>query len=328
MAMTACTIFPLKGRRIFVAGHRGMVGSAVVRRLAQEECSILTVGRDLVDLRDQPAVDSWFDEYRPEAVVLAAARAGGIHANSSYPGDFLYDNLAIATNVIEASRRTRVAKLMFLGSSCIYPRLAPQPMPEDCLLTGPLEPTNEWYAIAKIAGLKLCQAYRRQHNCDFVSVMPTNLYGPNDNFNLLSGHVLPALLAKVDAAVRECQNTVDIWGSGRPRREFLHVEDLADAVVFLMKTWSEEEPINIGTGTDLTIAELAQLIADIVGFKGRFLFDASKPDGTPRKLLDVSRLTALGWQSRITLKTGIRNTYEWYRGSLESTPTAKCKDRF
>jgi GDP-L-fucose synthase len=291
MAMTPCTIFPLKGRRIFVAGHRGMVDSAVVRRLAPEECSILTVGRDLVDLRDQPAVDRWFDEYRPDAVVLAAARAGGIHANSRYPGDFLYDNLAIATNVIEASRRTRVAKLMFLGSSCIYPRLAPQPMPEDCLLTG--EPTNEWYAIAKIAGLKLCQAYRRQHGCDFVSVMPTNLYGPNDNFDLLSGHVLPALLAKVDAAVRECRNTVEIWGSGRPRREFLHVEDLADAVVFLMKTCSEEEPINIGTGTDLTIAELAQLIADIVGFKGRFLFDASKPDGTPRKLL---RLTELGWQ--------------------------------
>jgi GDP-L-fucose synthase len=251
--------------------------------------------------------------------VLAAARAGGIHANSSSPGDFLYDNLAIATNVVEASRRTRVAKLMFLGSSCIYPRLAPQPMPEACLLTGPLEPTNEWYAIAKIAGLKLCQAYRRQHNCDFVSVMPTNLYGPNDNFDLLSGHVLPALLAKVDAAVRDCRNTVEIWGSGRPRREFLHVEDLADAVVFLMKTWAEEEPINIGTGTDLTIAELAQLIAEIVGYKGRFRFDASKPDGTPRKLLDVSRLTALGWQPRITLETGIRKTYEWYRVSVEST---------
>jgi GDP-L-fucose synthase len=216
MAMTARTIFALKGRRIFVAGHRGMVGSALVRRLAQEECPILTVGRDAVDLRDQPAVDRWFDEHRPEAVVLAAARAGGIHANNKYPGDFLYDNLVIATNVIEASRRTRVAKLMFLGSSCIYPRLAPQPMPESCLLTGPLEPTNEWYAIAKIAGLKLCQAYRRQQGCDFVAVMPTNLYGPNDNFDLLSGHVLPALLAKVDAAVRECRDTVGIGAAVGP----------------------------------------------------------------------------------------------------------------
>jgi GDP-L-fucose synthase len=248
-------------------------------------------------------------------VILAAARAGGIHANNEYPGDFLYDNLAIATNVIEAARRTGVAKLVFLGSSCIYPRLAPQPMPESCLLTGPLEPTNEWYAIAKIAGLKLCQAYRRQHGCDFVSVMPTNLYGPNDNFDLLSGHVLPALLAKVAAAVRERRDTVEIWGSGRPRREFLHVEDLADAVVFLMKTWSEEDPINIGTGTDVTIAELAQLIADILGFTGRFLFDPSKPDGTPRKLLDVSRLTALGWRPRIPLETGIRQTCDWYRAS-------------
>jgi len=248
-------------------------------------------------------------------VVIAAARAGGIDANDKYPGDFLHDNLAIATNVIEASRRTRVAKLMFLGSSCIYPRLAPQPMPESCLLTGPLEPTNEWYAIAKIAGLKLCQAYRRQHGCDFVSVMPSNLYGPNDKFDLRSSHVLPALLAKMDAAVRECGEMVEIWGSGRPRREFLYVDDLADAVVFLMKTWSDEEPINIGTGTDVTIAELAKLIADIVGFSGRFVFDGSKPDGTPQKLLDVSKLMALGWRLRIELETGIRRTYDWYRTS-------------
>src|SRR5215470_6730231 len=308
-------VFPLKGRRIFVAGHRGMVGSALVRRLAQEECEILTVGRDAVDLRDQQAVDRWFDEHRPEGVLLAAARVGGIYENDTHPGDFLYDNLAIATNVIEASRRTGVAKLLFLGSSCIYPRLAPQPMPESCLLTGPLEPTNEWYAIAKIAGLKLCQAYRRQHGCDFVSVMPTNLYGPNDNFDLLSSHVLPALVAKIDAAVGEGRDTVEIWGSGRPRREFLHVDDLADAVVFLMKTWSDEEPINIGTGTDVTIAELAGLIADIVGFAGRFIFDASKPDGTTRKLLDVSKLSAVGWRPRITLEAGIRQMYEWYRAS-------------
>ena len=292
-----------------------MVGSALVRRLEQQECRILTVARDAVDLRDQLAVDRWFDEYRPEAVLLAAARVGGIHDNETHPGDFLYDNLAIATNVIEAARRTGVAKLMFLGSSCIYPRLAPQPMPETCLLSGSLEPTNEWYAIAKIAGLKLCQAYRRQHGCDFVSVMPTNLYGPNDNFDLLAAHVLPALLAKIDAAVREGRGAVEIWGSGRPRREFLHVDDLADAVVFLMKTWSEDEPINIGTGTDVKIAELARMIADVVGFTGQFVYDNSKPDGTPRKLLDISKLTALGWRPRITLQAGIRQTYEWYRAS-------------
>jgi GDP-L-fucose synthase len=311
------TLFPLSGRRIFVAGHHGLVGSALVRRLAQENCRVLTVGRDAVDLRHQRAVDDWFDEHRPEAVLLAAARVGGIRANDTHPGDFLYDNLAIASNVIEASRRAGVAKLLFLGSSCIYPRLAPQPMPESCLLTGPLEPTNEWYAIAKIAGLKLCQAYRRQHGCDFVSVMPTNLYGPNDNFDLLSGHVLPALLAKIDAGVREGRDTVEVWGSGRPRREFLHVDDLADAVVFLMKTWSDEEPINIGTGTDVTIAELARLIAEVVGFTGRFVFDASKPDGTPHKLLDVSKLAALGWSPHIDLESGIRQTYEWYRTSLD-----------
>ena len=313
--MASRGLFPLEGRCIFVAGHRGMVGSALVRRLEQQECRILTVERDAVDLRDQLAVDRWFDEHRPEAVLLAAARVGGIHDNETHPGDFLYDNLAIATNVIEAARRTGVAKLMFLGSSCIYPRLAPQPMPETCLLSGSLEPTNEWYAIAKIAGLKLCQAYRRQHGCDFVSVMPTNLYGPNDNLDLLAAHVLPALLAKIDAAMREGRDTVEIWGSGRPRREFLHVDDLADAVVFLMKTWSEDEPINIGTGTDVTIAELARTIADVVGFTGQFVYDNSKPDGTPRKLLDISKLTALGWRPCITLEAGIRQTHEWYRAS-------------
>src|SRR5438132_5817313 len=265
--------FDLRGKRVYVAGHRGMVGSALVRRLASEDCQILTTGRNVVDLRNQQAVADWFDENRPEAVFLAAARVGGIYANSAQPGDFLYDNLALETNVIEAGHRARVAKLVFFGSSCIYPRLAPQPMPESSLLTGPLEPTNQWYAIAKIAGLKLCEAYRRQHGCDFVSVMPTNLYGPNDNFDLLSAHVLPALLAKIDAAVCDGRDTVAIWGSGRPRREFLHVDDLADAVVFLMKTWSDEEPINIGTGADLTITELARLIADILGFTGRFLFD-------------------------------------------------------
>lgn len=312
--MTA-TRFSLQGRRVFVAGHRGMVGSALVRRLAREHCDILTVGRDRVDLRRQADVDAWFAAERPEAVLLAAARVGGIHENDTHPGEFLYDNLAIAANIVEAARRSAVAKLMFLGSSCIYPRAAPQPMPESCLLTGPLEPTNEWYAVAKIAGLKLCQAYRRQYGCDFVSVMPTNLYGPNDNFDLGSSHVLPALLAKIDNAVRDGRDSVVIWGSGRPRREFLHVDDLADAVVFLFEHWSEEEPINIGAGSDLTIAELARLIAEVVGFKGRFVYDASKPDGTPRKLLDTAKLTRLGWRPKIDLATGIRQTYDWYRAS-------------
>jgi GDP-L-fucose synthase len=306
-------MYNLQGKRVFVAGHRGMVGSALMRRLAQEECRLLTATRKALDLRDQAAVDSWFDEHRPQAVFLAAARVGGIHANATRPGEFLYDNLAIAANVIEAARRCQVEKLLFLGSSCIYPRLAPQPMPESCLLTGPLEPSNEAYAIAKIAGLKLCQAYRRQYGCDFVSVMPTNLYGPNDNFDLLSSHVLAALIAKTDAALRQAGETVEIWGTGRPRREFLHVDDLADAVVFLMKGWSEDEPINIGSGEDVTIAELAGLIARVLGFTGRFVFDPSKPDGAPRKLLDVSKLTALGWRPRIGLAEGIRQTYDWYR---------------
>jgi GDP-L-fucose synthase len=316
----APAMFPLRGRRVYVAGHRGMVGSALVRRLHQEDCELLTVGREKVDLRDRAAVDRWFDENRPEAVFLAAARVGGIFDNDTHPGEYLYDNIAITTNIVEAARNSGTAKLLNLGSSCIYPRLAPQPMPESCLLTGPLEPTNEWYAIAKIAGLKLCQAYRRQYGCDFVSVMPTNLYGPNDNFDLLSSHVLPALLAKIDAATRESRNTVEIWGSGQPRREFLHVDDLADACVFLMQNWSDEAPINIGVGEDVTIADFAQLIAGIVGFGGDFVYDAAKPDGAPRKLLDVAKLTATGWRPRIDLEDGIRQTWEWYRAN--AAPTA------
>jgi GDP-L-fucose synthase len=315
-------IFPLAGRRVFVAGHRGMVGSALMRRLAQEDCEILTAGRETLDLRNQAAVDRWFAETGPEAVFLPAARVGGIHENAAYPAEFIYDNLAISTNVIEAARRSGVAKLMFFGSSCIYPRLAPQPMPESCLLTSALEPTNEWYAIAKIAGLKLCQAYRQQYGCDFVSVMPTNLYGPNDNFDLLSSHVLAALIAKTDAAVRQRRDAVEIWGSGQPRREFLHVDDLADAAVFLFKNWSDAEWINIGTSEDLAIAELAQLIADAIGFRGDFVYDPSKPDGAPRKLLDVSKLAASGWQPRIELATGIRQTHEWYRQHVPNLATA------
>src|SRR6516165_1214668 len=271
--MGAELLLRLKGLRVFVAGHNGMVGAAIVRRLKLEDCEILTIDHRDLDLTQQQPTERYLRDQKPDIVVVAAAKVGGIFANSSFPVDFLADNLAIARNLIVSSHQAGVRKLLFLGSSCIYPKLAPQPMTEDMLLTGPLEPTNEWYAVAKIAGLKLCQAYRRQHGYDFVSVMPTNLYGPNDNFDLISSHVLPALLARIDVVVREGRDTVEIWGSGRPRREFLHVDDLADAVAFLMKTWSEEEPINVGTGTDITIADLARLIADIVGFRGRFVFD-------------------------------------------------------
>ncbi|ACJ01371.1 GDP-L-fucose synthase [Rhodospirillum centenum] len=304
--------FRLQGRRVWVAGHRGMVGSAVVRRLAAEDCETLTVGRDRLDLRDGAAVERWLAETRPEVVVLAAARVGGILANARQPADFLYDNLAIAGSVIHAAFRQGVAKLLFLGSSCIYPKLAPQPIPETALLTGPLEPTNEGYAIAKIAGIRLCEAYRRQHGCDFISAMPTNLYGPNDNFHPENSHVLPALLRKVHEAKAAGRETVELWGSGRPRREFLHVDDLADACVHLLRHWSDERTVNVGTGTDIAIAELAALIAEVVGWHGRFVYDPTKPDGTPRKLLDVSRLTALGWTARIPLRDGIAATSRWY----------------
>jgi GDP-L-fucose synthase len=297
---------------VFVAGHRGLVGSALARRLSHEDCEILTVARQHVDLRHQGDVMGWFEQRRPQAVFLAAGTVGGIYANETRPCDFLYDNLAIATNVIEAAYRVGTEKLMFFGSSCIYPRLAPQPIREDALLTGPLEPTNEWYAIAKIASLKLCEGYRRQHGCDFVSVMPTNLYGPADNFDPLTSHVLPALLRRISEAAESNQRTVEVWGSGQPRREFLHVDDLADASVFLMRNWSEDQHINIGCGSDISIADLAGLIARIVGFKGQFVFDRTKPDGTPRKLLDVSKLTALGWRPRIDLETGLREVYRWY----------------
>jgi len=305
--------FDVHGKRVYVAGHRGMVGSALVRRLAREDCQILTASRSEVDLRNQQAVDRWFDEHRPDVVFVAAARVGGIYANNAQPGDFLYDNLALQTNLIEAARRVQVAKLLFFGSSCIYPRLAPQPMPESCLLTGSLEPTNQWYAIAKIAGLKLCEAYRRQYGCDFISVMPTNLYGPGDNFDPLTSHVLAALIVKIDDAIRCGHDRVVIWGTGTPRREFLHVDDLADAAVFLIKNWSSDEHINIGAGQDLSVAELARTIARIIGFEGNFVFDPSKPDGTPRKLLDVAKLNALGWRYRTDLESGIRQTYDWYR---------------
>lgn len=304
--------FDLAGRRVWVAGHRGMVGSALCRRLAAENCEVLTAGRRDADLRDQSAVNHWLDSNRPDAIFLAAATVGGINANNTRPAEFVYDNLAIELNVVEAARRTGVAKLMLLGSSCIYPKLASQPMSEDALLTGPLEPTNEWYAIAKIAGIKLCQAYRRQYGCDFVSVMPTNLYGPGDNYDLAQSHVVPALLRKAHEAKLRGDATITVWGSGTPRREFLHVDDMADACVHLMKTFSDEEHVNIGTGEDVTIRELTALVNAVVGFKGELVFDSSKPDGTPRKLLDVSKLHRLGWRHRIGLREGLTGSYSWF----------------
>jgi GDP-L-fucose synthase len=310
--------YELAGRRIFVAGHQGMVGSALVRRLARERCEILAAGRSELDLRRQADVEAWFARHRPHAVLLAAATVGGIGANDAKPSDFLYDNLAIAANVIQASHGAGVEKLLFLGSSCVYPRLTAQPIQEDSLLSGPLEPTNQWYAVAKIAGIKLCQAYRRQHHCDFISAMPTNLYGPHDNFDLETSHVLPALIAKAHAAKIKNARSLVVWGSGRPRREFLHVDDAADAMVHVLKSYSEEQPINVGTGSDIPIAELAALVGKIVGFTGPLEFDRSKPDGTPAKRLDIRRLSALGWRPRIRLDEGIRMTYAWYLDNVAS----------
>jgi len=305
-------LFSLAGLRVFVAGHRGMVGSALMRRLAHEGCELLTVSRREIDLRRQAETEAWFDRVRPDAVFVAAATVGGILANDTRPAEFLYDNVMIAANVIESARRVGSKKLLFLGSSCIYPRLAPQPISEDALLSGPLEPTNQWYGIAKIAGLKLCAAYRRQHGCDFISAQPTNLYGPHDNYDLRGSHVVPALLAKTHRAKVEGAAEIEIWGTGKPRREFLHVDDLADALVFLIQHYSDERQVNIGWGKDLTIAELATLIADVVGFKGRFSYATDKPDGAPQKVLDVSRLNAMGWRPRIGLREGLAHAYEWY----------------
>ncbi len=305
-------VYCLAGKRVWVAGHNGMVGSAVVRRLAGEDCTVLTVGRDTVDLTRQTETDAWMAETRPQVIFLAAARVGGIHANNSYPARFLYDNLTIETNVINAAWRLQVEKLLFLGSSCIYPREAPQPIPESALLTGPLEATNQWYAVAKIAGIKLCQAYRRQYGCDFISAMPTNLYGPGDNFHPQNSHVPAALLLRLHQAKRSEAPEVMVWGAGTVRREFLHVDDLADACLFLIKHYSAEEPINVGTGHDLTIADFAELIRTVVRYRGRLSYDTSRPDGTPRKLLDTSRLRALGWSAPTSLETGMRQTYTWF----------------
>jgi len=298
---------------IFVAGHRGLVGSAIVRRLQEAGYSRIIVRehREL-ELRDRAAVSAFLQSVRPQFIFLAAARVGGIYANASHPAEFLHDNLAIQTNVIDAAYRSGTEKLLFLGSSCIYPKFAPQPMPEECLLTGSLEPSNEWYAIAKIAGLKLCQAYRREYGFRAVSAMPTNLYGPGDNFSLRNSHVLPALIRKFHEAKERREGEVEIWGTGTPRREFLHVDDLADACLFLMRNYDEEPWINVGWGQDVSISELAALVSNIVGFHGSLRFNPAMPDGTPRKLLDTRRLTALGWTPRISLESGIQQTYRWF----------------
>jgi GDP-L-fucose synthase len=304
--------FHLEGKRVWVAGQRGMVGSAIVRRLASERCELVTVARRDLDLRNQGAVEAWMLATRPHAVFIAAATVGGIAANDTRPAEFIYDNLAIETSIIHGAWKAGVEKLLFLGSSCVYPKFAPQPLTEDALLTGSLEPTNQWYAIAKIAGIKMCQAYRRQYGCDFISAMPTNLYGPGDNYDLEQGHVVAALQMKIHRAKKSGAPAVEVWGTGEPRREFLYVDDLADAVVFMMKHYSDESHLNVGCGEDVTIRDLAELIAAIAEYEGRFVFDRSKPDGTPRKMLDVRRLSALGWVSKTPLAQGLRQAYESY----------------
>jgi GDP-L-fucose synthase len=310
--MPTKAVFPLKGKRVWVAGHRGMVGQALVRRLAREDCEILTVGRGDLDLRRQEPTQAWIAAARPDAIFLAAAKVGGILANDSYPAEFLHDNLAIQTNVIEGARLAAVAKLLFLGSSCIYPKLAPQPIAEEALLTGPLEPTNEWYAIAKIAGLKLAQAYRRQYGCDFIAAMPTNLYGPGDNYDLASSHALAALLRKAHEAKAGGERTLTVWGTGAPLREFMHADDCADALVFLMTRYSGEGHVNVGTGDEVSILDLANMVSRAVGLDAEIIHDLSKPDGTPRKRLDCSKLEALGWRRRIPLPDGLADAYRWF----------------
>jgi len=315
-----------KDARIFVAGHAGLAGSAIVRKLTREGYgNILTVSRAALDLRRQAAVEAFFAREQPDYVFLAAAKVGGILPNDTHPADFIRDNLAIQSNVIDAAYRQGARKLLFLGSSCIYPKFAPQPIREEYLLTGELEPTNQWYAVAKIAGIKMAQAYHRQYGFRAISLMPTNLYGPGDNFNLTTAHVLPALLRKFHEAVQSGASEVEVWGTGEPRREFLHVDDLADAAVFLMRHYESEEIVNVGTGQDVSIDELARMIAEIAGFRGRTRFDPSKPDGTPRKLLDVTRLTTLGWKATIPLRAGLEQTYEWYSrdGAAARVPSAE-----
>ena len=309
-------------RRIWVAGHTGMVGSAITRCLEARGDEVLKVGRAVVDLRNQAAVEIWLKQNRPDAIIFAAAKVGGIVANDSLPADFIYDNLAIETNVIHSAHAADVDRVVFLGSSCIYPKFAPQPIKEESLLTGPLEPTNEWYAIAKIAGLKLCQAYRKQYGRRYISVMPCNLYGPNDNFDLTTSHVLPALMRKFHEARMDGRNEAVVWGSGAPLREFLHVDDLARGVVFCLEAYDEYEHINCGAGSEISIGDLARLVGRAVGFAGEISFDATKPDGTPRKLMDSSRMRALGWRPEISLEDGVAATYRWFLENRVATTTA------
>jgi len=303
-------VFDLRGKRVYVAGHTGLAGSAIARRLTSEGCDIITADHATLDLTRQEPTENWIKQTKPDAIFLAAARVGGIHANDAFPVDFLADNLAIALNVMRAAIDAKVQKLMFLGSSCVYPRNAPQPMTEDMLLTSSLEPTNEWYAVAKISGIKLAQAYRRQFGVDFISVMPTNLYGPGDNYHPENSHVPAALIRRFHEAKVGGANEVAVWGSGEPRREFLAADDLADACIFVMKRYSDEGFLNIGTGEEVTIRGFAEIVADIVGFRGALVFDTSRPDGPPRKLLDVSKLTALGWKAKTPLRTGLKSAYE------------------
>jgi GDP-L-fucose synthase len=314
-AVKAPVPFELRGRRVFVAGHGGMVGSAIVRRLASEGSAVLTAERGRLDLTDRASVDGWLTQAKPDAVFLAAAKVGGIHANSTYPADFVADNLAIALNVTRGAHLHGVKKLLFLGSSCIYPKHAPQPMTENMLLTGPLEPTNQWYALAKIAGIKLAEAYRRQHGADFISVMPTNLYGPGDNYHSEDSHVPAALIRRFHEAKVAKSPSVTVWGTGTPRREFLAVDDLADACVFVMKHYSGDEFLNVGTGEDITIADFARVVAEVVGYEGRLAFDTSRPDGAPQKLLDVSKLSGLGWRAKTPLREGLAATYADFLGN-------------
>ena len=314
----APVIFDLRGKRVFVTGHAGMAGSAIVRRLERENCDIVFAPRRDLDLRRSDEVDRFMAEAKPDAVFVAAGRVGGIRANSAFPADFIADNLAIGLNTIRAAHRCGVKKLVYLGSSCIYPRLAPQPMAPDMLLTGPLEPTNQWYAVAKIAGIKLCEAYRLQHGADFISVMPTNVYGPGDNYHPEDSHVPAALIRRFHEAKIDNLPSVTVWGTGTPRREFLAVDDLADACVFVMKCYSELEFLNIGVGEDITIAEFARLVADVVGYRGAITFDASRPDGAPRKLLDVSRINALGWRATTPLLQGLQHTYADFQSRYDA----------
>jgi GDP-L-fucose synthase len=310
--------FDLSGKRVWVSGHRGMVGSALVRRLESENCTMLTTSRGELDLRRQADVEQWMATHKPQVVYVAAAKVGGIHANNSLPADFIYENLIIEANIIHTAYKVGVEKLVFLGSTCIYPKMAEQPIAEESLLTGPLEPTNEWYAIAKIAGIKLCQAYRRQYGCEFIAAQPTNLYGPGDNYDLQNSHVLPALLRKAHEAKLSGAKTLTVWGSGSPLREFMHVDDLADAVVFLSKHHSGEGHINVGSGQEVSIKQLATLICKVVGFEGELVFDSSKPDGTPRKLADVAKLKSMGWDKARTISVGVEQTYQSFLANLKN----------